>query len=279
MSEFTKELARKVLDEFFQRTNVPFLRGTTFEAESLSIFDTKVGGCPYWPSALPYPTDPAGVKLVLLAQINLERIPRLAGLPEAGLLQFFISSGDCYGAFEDKEKHQYAVIYHKTIDYFVTASDVLALGIQTSLNRDLDFPVCGELGLRFVQSEEGMSMCDYRADNAIQAAASAIGISIPEGMDACDIAELGSENSGELGDWYGRACGDKLRGYPYFTQYDPRPEDGDLELLFQLDSSDHTRGRKNYVLWGDCGIGNFFISPKDLAAANFDNVLFSWDCC
>lgn len=30
--------------------------------------------------------------------------------------------------------------------------------------------------------------------------------------------------------------------------------------------------------WGDCGVGNFFIHPDDLAARNFDRVTFSWDC-
>ncbi|WP_293775969.1 YwqG family protein [uncultured Corynebacterium sp.] len=30
--------------------------------------------------------------------------------------------------------------------------------------------------------------------------------------------------------------------------------------------------------WGDGGIGNFYIHPEDLAARNFDKVLFDWDC-
>ncbi len=30
--------------------------------------------------------------------------------------------------------------------------------------------------------------------------------------------------------------------------------------------------------WGDCGVGNFYIHPDDLAARNFDRVIFSWDC-
>ena len=35
----------------------------------------------------------------------------------------------------------------------------------------------------------------------------------------------------------------------------------------------------NDIMWGDMGIANFFITPEDLAAENFDNVLYTWDCC
>ena len=36
----------------------------------------------------------------------------------------------------------------------------------------------------------------------------------------------------------------QIGGYPFFTQYDPRQEDSNEILLFQLDSQDH-------ILWGD----------------------------
>ena len=35
----------------------------------------------------------------------------------------------------------------------------------------------------------------------------------------------------------------QIGGYPFFTQYDPRQEDSNEILLFQLDSQDH-------ILWG-----------------------------
>ena len=66
----------------------------------------------------------------------------------------------------------------------------------------------------------------------------------------------------------------QLGGYPYFTQDDPRPgqyEDFDT-LLFQLDSCD-------LVLWGDYGVGNFFISRDALKRRDFSKVLYNWDCC
>ena len=73
-----------------------------------------------------------------------------------------------------------------------------------------------------------------------------------------------------------------LLGYPFFTQFDPRRNEEDFEideneifydtLLFQMDSDED-------ILWGDCGVANFFINKKDLENKNFNDILYSWDCC
>lgn len=66
----------------------------------------------------------------------------------------------------------------------------------------------------------------------------------------------------------------KILGTPYFTQDDPRPDDSEFDtLLLQIDS------QGDFVLWGDAGIGNFFINRKNLANKNFSRVLYNWDCC
>ena len=44
-------------------------------------------------------------------------------------------------------------------------------------------------------------------------------------------------------------------------------------LLLQIDSDG------KYIMWGDVGIGNFFISKKSLLEKDFSNVLYNWDCC
>ena len=63
----------------------------------------------------------------------------------------------------------------------------------------------------------------------------------------------------------------QIGGYPFFTQNDPRQEDSNEVLLFQLDSQDH-------ILWGDSGVGNFFISKEDLKNKDFSHVRYYWDC-
>ena len=67
--------------------------------------------------------------------------------------------------------------------------------------------------------------------------------------------------------------GSKLLGYPFFTQDDPRYDNTPYDtLLFQLDSTEE------YVIWGDSGVGNFFINNEKLKNHDFSDVLFSWDC-
>ena len=73
--------------------------------------------------------------------------------------------------------------------------------------------------------------------------------------------------------------GNHLGGYPFFTQRDPRLDDPTLTdsvLLFQLDSSEE--GNCVNVVWGDNGVGAFFIDRADLAARRFDKAWFYWDC-
>ena len=70
-----------------------------------------------------------------------------------------------------------------------------------------------------------------------------------------------------------------ILGYPYFTQEDPRGyrEDAPYDtLLFQMDSE--MRQRADYVLWGDCGVANFFMNEVALKEKKFDKVMYNWDC-
>ena len=82
-------------------------------------------------------------------------------------------------------------------------------------------------------------------------------------------------------EYYDEGIGHKIGGYPYFTQTDPRWSE-ELEkydyLLFQLDTDDDDDGNER-VMWGDSGIGNFFIRTQDLKNCNFSDVLYNWDCC
>jgi uncharacterized protein YwqG len=31
-------------------------------------------------------------------------------------------------------------------------------------------------------------------------------------------------------------------------------------------------------MWGDMGVGNFFIHPDDLAKKDFSKIFYTWDC-
>lgn len=70
-----------------------------------------------------------------------------------------------------------------------------------------------------------------------------------------------------------------IGGYPDFTQEDPRSAaDGTADhtiLLFQLNSY---TGDDLKIMWGDMGVGNFFITPEALKKKDFSNVLYNYDC-
>ena len=55
--------------------------------------------------------------------------------------------------------------------------------------------------------------------------------------------------------------------------YDPRNDEEHDVLLFQLDSEEGS------VMWGDCGVANFFINADALKRMDFSDVLYNWDCC
>lgn len=73
-----------------------------------------------------------------------------------------------------------------------------------------------------------------------------------------------------------------MGGYPFFTQDDVRGREhseplSNYMLLFQLASEYGDEGVE--LMWGDCGVGNFFIHPDDLANLRFDKAFFTFDCC
>ncbi|MGN1033047.1 MAG: DUF1963 domain-containing protein, partial [Intestinibacter sp.] len=78
---------------------------------------------------------------------------------------------------------------------------------------------------------------------------------------------------------YNSGDGIKIGGYPFFTQEDPREYDygGYNTLLLQIDSIDDD-DEDIHIMWGDSGVGNFFISAEDLKNRDFSNVLYNWDC-
>lgn len=59
----------------------------------------------------------------------------------------------------------------------------------------------------------------------------------------------------------------------HISQDDPRKYRHDNILLLQI-NSDFNQD----IMWGDVGLGNFFIRKEDLKQLNFSNVLYNWDC-
>lgn len=236
-----------------------------------SIFDSKVGGVPYWNvNESEYPVDMNGDKMILIAQINLEDITDKSAMPSSGMLQFYITKEYTnYGLSLDKVCK---VVYHATIDDSISEEDVLAIGMETTLE-PLDFPIFGEAAISFGKHEESMEPSDYRYEE--------YEIKDKDGKrlytDEANIFKLMSEE--EFDELIDTTRQNKILGYPYFEQMDPRYDYREYNtLLIQLDSYYDENNHGFIINWGSMGIANFFIRSTDLRKRNFDDVLFNWDC-
>lgn len=221
----------------------------------------------------------------LLAQIDCRELGGLPDFPHEGLLQFYIAYNDVYGLdFDDMTAPGgFRVLYHGAVDPTVTLEELRTK--QPPLPEDGDWRYSTPLGkepsrIRFSGPEsQGMRQGHYqfaplfvekwnqcRPEDPIENTWDISG----------DSSSLFEEMEPERGPFH------QLGGYPYFTQTDPRWGGAypDLDvLLFQLDTEMGERGQTDLVLWGDCGVGNFFINRAALRQRDFSRVGYNWDCC
>ncbi|WP_029231027.1 YwqG family protein [Butyrivibrio sp. VCB2006] len=290
-----KDKLEELAGEIKRNSMKKVIRIEPYVKECIALTDSKFGGYPYWPIDMEYPVNSEGVKLVLLAQINLSELQNnlstgkdssseLSLLPSTGLLQFLISCDDIMGLDDEKG---YKVVYHKTIDPSVTEESVKALGIKAAsdLNQvagaDGKYaPLSDCYALKFKEDEEfiGFGCCEFESVFA-KTLKDKFGID----MYTYDIKAysklfkfLDSDTFDYLSETFNESQGHKMLGYPYFTQEDPRnPGENDV-LLFQMDSDDTSDDIS--IMWGDSGVGNFFISSDALKAFDFEKATYNWDC-
>ncbi|MCH5204373.1 MAG: DUF1963 domain-containing protein [Oscillospiraceae bacterium] len=260
-------------------------RGTT------DVFDSKLGGVPYFPKGMEYPTVREGCDegkpLRLLAQLNLGMLPKLEGFPKEGILQFFIFPNDLYGADFDAPcvQNEFRVIYHESI-----VNDTAALLSEDEIPKNDDgddlFPFEGEFLLVAEEARlVGASPVDFRFEKAVAEAYNEL-----FGGDVAGMWDKDGKGIRQVdGQLYDAICScystdTRMGGFPFFTQEDPRRYKDEFKghtvMLFQSDSENggENGGWDDEICWGDLGIANFFITPEALAKRDFSNVLYTWDC-
>lgn len=259
------------------------------------IFDTKLGGVPYYPKTLPYPKGTAlnysGLPLRLLVQLNFGQLPSLDGFPKSGILQIFLAceNDNLYGFNYHSIKEQniqngFRVIYHKDIitDETLLYSNEDVPWDKFSSDED-DFPVhLKEILLK----AESPSDCpatpdDFRFAKALTDSYNEV--SENKADDFRDIEEKYADMAYARRDEPSAFIG----GYPLFEQSDPREFETGFDLydtvLFELLSITGDRPAKwggfDYdVIWGDVGTGVFLIPREKLLALDFTDVLYNYDC-
>lgn len=223
---------------------------------------SKLGGYPYWPKdkADSFPKDK-----VLFAQLNFSDLPHLEGFPTKGLLQFYTTEKDIVG-YADTTR--FKIIYHETL---VEEDQYLDEFGETTydLNNIDYFPFTNMIKITGGTKER---VCLQPSSDDFNDTFNEI-LSKHFKTEVTDMWDLPKEVYRSLVDKiYKNAWGTRIGGLPSFTQWDPRKPGQYDTLLFQVDS-------EHGIMWGDVGIGNFFIDPKDLSALKFDGtVLFNWDC-
>ncbi|MBQ9682460.1 MAG: DUF1963 domain-containing protein [Neisseriaceae bacterium] len=278
IKQLTAEQVSIVLAELHKQTAQPAVKINIQEADNLPLTASKFGGVPYWLPEMPYPVDKQGNKLLLLAQINLSEMPPLPDFPTTGLLQFLMTRNVYEMNFYDNPTRQddWRVVYHAEINPAIDEAAVLALNIPYAPQifdeeDDGGFPVDTQYRLSFEPAEIRIGTECIGFNQALKNAAKEVGIKLNKN-DLSDLEVLFGEKAWEKIKQH--TVENLIGGYPDFTQTDPRDERKYKKhsvLLLQIESDEG-------IMWGDCGVGNFFIRPDDLRKKDFSKVLFNWDC-
>jgi uncharacterized protein YwqG len=248
-----------------EATIKPYIEITLENNDKPDWYQSKFGGLPYLPKNFEYPKTPTGEYLFLLAQINFSEVPSLENFPHQGILQIYIANDDLYGLdFEHPNLQSgFRILYFPDIlnrENIITDFDFLPPPYQ------YDSPISGCYSLQFTKKYASISPSDYEFTKF-----------------------LGEEfyhlliNDEKLYNQYieiSSPFGHKIGGYPGFTQDDPRKIEENIQepyiLLLRIDTADNDGVN---IMWGDCGIGNFFIKESALKRLDFTDVMYNWDCC
>lgn len=284
--KFNNEIKKIVLD-ILEKNKKPMIK-ISLSDDKPTLFQSKFGGVPYLPKNVEVPKNKENQQLTLLAQINIEELPKNNIYPmKEGILQFWILNDDVLRLDYDPHLGDgFKIIYYKEIDKSVTEEEVLEK-YKPYKDEDSYFPIEGEFSLSFKLTDGYFSDSndDFREivdremkkfhDENKDKYSDILKIYDKENqLNYWEIWDILEEDK-EIGERLFGA-GHKIGGFPNFTQSDIR-EVGDYEiLLLQIDSEGT---EKNEIMWGDCGIANFFIREKDLKKLNFDRAIYNWDCC
>lgn len=235
----------------------------------LPLDSSKVGGVGYFPKNRSYPIGVSGKPLHLLAQLNFAELPPIPDFPKRGLLAFYIDvHDDLYGMNLDDMQNQagYRIYYFEDLALpAFTREELEALPMA-------EYPIVeGEYAIECSIASIPLLQDNYEFQTQYKEEYYALfeelfGDQVDDRLD--DVHESFMEDIGE----------GLIGGYPMFTQEDPRFYREHLQehvLLFQLDS---VFGEEVEVMWGDAGIGQFFILPTDLENRKFEKSWFNWDC-
>ena len=274
--------ARSVVAQMvnYQRDKVPI---TVRAADApLPVTASKFGGVPYLPAGVDAPLGSDGQPLGMIAQINCAELPENTIYPESGMLQFWLNPRHPQWGMSINDGLPGAdarVIYWEELG----AANPHACAVEANWEEHhwpID-PPTREISLIFGPPETPEPMLTWGdheqfidiwnelyPDQAIE-----------EIEELEDLVEEAEEDEDILSAIADEAGYHQLGGYPVFFDDDPRRNNPELEEytvnLLTMGSESYRLGSTE-LLWGDAGYANWLITPEQLAARDFSNVLFWW---
>lgn len=278
------EKIKKFIEDFKKIENRETIKIRLIPETKTPMTSSNVAGWFYLPKTANIPTTDKGEQLMYLAQINCEELPENSIYPSKGIMQFWIFGGD-YNLGNDYTKptsdSKKRVIYYPEIDKHFSEEELREMYEPQKDKKEDELITPINDGAPFAMSFEKTSQWimpnDFRFEDIFTEKPNEhIDEQQAEGDESYDIDD---EEVDEIIEELDISNHTQIGGYGHFTQEDPRMyEDFEdyTELLFQLDSEFGTDDY--YILWGDCGVGNFFATKEQLRNLDFAESLYSWDC-
>lgn len=280
------EKIKKFIEEFKKLENRETIKINLIPETKTPLMSSNVAGWFYLPKTSTIPTTSKGEQLMYLAQINCEELPENSIYPSKGIMQFWIFGGD-YNLGNDYTKptsdSKKRVIYYPEVEEHFTEAELAEMYKPEEDKKEGELITPINDGAPFAMSFEKASQWplpnDFRFEEIFNEKLNEH-IEETKAEEGFESYDIGEEESYDIIEELDIPNHTQIGGYGHFTQEDPRMYDDFedyTELLFQLDSEFGTDDY--YILWGDCGVGNFFATKEQLRNLDFAECLYSWDCC
>ena len=280
------EKIKKFIEEFKKLENRETIKINLISETKTPLTSSNVAGWFYLPKTSTIPTTSKGEQLMYLAQINCEELPENSIYPSKGIMQFWIFGGD-YNLGNDYTKptsdSKKRVIYYPEIEEHFTEVELSEMYKPEEDKKEGELITPINDGAPFAMSFEKTSQWplpnDFRFEEIFNEKLNEH-IEETKAEEGFESYDIGEEESYDIIEDLDIPNHTQIGGYGHFTQEDPRMYDDFedyTELLFQLDSEFGTDDY--YILWGDCGVGNFFATKEQIRNLDFAECLYSWDCC
>lgn len=280
MDKKVKEFVNKIKKEVTKETIKIKLKSNA----KVLITQSNIGGLFYLPKDKEIPLNDKGEQLLFLAQINCEELPENSIYPKCGILQFWIFGGnssmgvDYNNLLSDNEKR---VIYYPSIEEHFSEDELLNMYNPKIDEKEgiLWSPIVGgaPFALSFKKINESILDTDFRFDEILTEKWNETFFDKP----ISSYYDLDDDICEYISDKLYVEDNTKIGGYGCFAQSDPREDErykDYTELLLQLDSLDGDDEEEFEILWGDCGVGNFFATKEQIKNLDFTNCLYTFDC-